>query len=187
MKPPPFRYLSADTEQGVLDALAEYGDEAKVLAGGRCLVPPSTSGWRAILVIDLELVDTIRGIERRDGTFVGRHDAPERGRALGGSAGVLPVCRSGPRAGRPPQIRIAEPWVGASPCRPRRELPAVALALRRRAGSCAARRGSCRSRRRSSSSDRSRTVLGPDELLIRAVPGHPRSSDDVPRARQEIG
>jgi carbon-monoxide dehydrogenase medium subunit len=39
VKPPPFRYLRATSIEECLDAIAEHGDEAKVLAGGQSLVP----------------------------------------------------------------------------------------------------------------------------------------------------
>jgi len=39
MKPARFSYTAPETLEGVLAALAEYGDEAKVLAGGQSLVP----------------------------------------------------------------------------------------------------------------------------------------------------
>ncbi|MFN8185802.1 MAG: xanthine dehydrogenase family protein subunit M [Gaiellales bacterium] len=39
MKPAPFRYVAAETVDEVVAALAEHGDEAKVLAGGQSLVP----------------------------------------------------------------------------------------------------------------------------------------------------
>jgi 2-furoyl-CoA dehydrogenase FAD binding subunit len=39
MKPRPFDYLRPDTIDEALAALAEYGDEARVLAGGQSLVP----------------------------------------------------------------------------------------------------------------------------------------------------
>ena len=39
MKPPPFDYLRANDEQEALDALAEAGDEARLLAGGQTLMP----------------------------------------------------------------------------------------------------------------------------------------------------
>lgn len=39
MKPARFAYTAPDTIEGVLDALDEFGDEAKVLAGGQSLVP----------------------------------------------------------------------------------------------------------------------------------------------------
>jgi carbon-monoxide dehydrogenase medium subunit len=39
MKPPAFRYLRATSIEQCLQAIAEHGDEAKVLAGGQSLVP----------------------------------------------------------------------------------------------------------------------------------------------------
>ncbi len=39
MKPPPFEYDSPETIDDALGVLAEYGDDAKVLAGGQSLIP----------------------------------------------------------------------------------------------------------------------------------------------------
>jgi len=39
MKPPPFEYYAADSAQEAVSLLAEYGPDAKVLAGGQSLVP----------------------------------------------------------------------------------------------------------------------------------------------------
>ena len=39
MKPPPFDYLAPETLDEALDALAEHGYDAKVLAGGQSLIP----------------------------------------------------------------------------------------------------------------------------------------------------
>ena len=39
MKPPAFRYLRAASVEDCLQAMAEHGDEAKILAGGQSLVP----------------------------------------------------------------------------------------------------------------------------------------------------
>ena len=39
MKPPPLQIVRARTVDAALEALAEHGDEAKVLAGGQSLVP----------------------------------------------------------------------------------------------------------------------------------------------------
>lgn len=39
MKPAPFEYLSPGSLEEALDSLAEYGDEAKLLAGGQSLIP----------------------------------------------------------------------------------------------------------------------------------------------------
>ena len=39
MKPPPFAYVAPDTVEGVVAALAQAGEDAKVLAGGQSLLP----------------------------------------------------------------------------------------------------------------------------------------------------
>ena len=38
MKPRPFDYIRADTVEEALAALAEYGEEARILAGGQTLI-----------------------------------------------------------------------------------------------------------------------------------------------------
>jgi 2-furoyl-CoA dehydrogenase FAD binding subunit len=48
MKPRPFDYVRPDTVEEVLALLAEYGDDARILAGGQSLVP----------MLNLRLVDT---------------------------------------------------------------------------------------------------------------------------------
>src|ERR1700693_1190368 len=48
MKPRPFDYVRPDTVEEVLALLAEYGDDARILAGGQTLVP----------MLNLRLVDT---------------------------------------------------------------------------------------------------------------------------------
>ncbi len=39
MKPPVFKYVRADNLEAVLTTMAEYGEDAKILAGGQSLVP----------------------------------------------------------------------------------------------------------------------------------------------------
>ena len=39
MKPRPFDYLRPDTAEEAVALLADYGDDARVLAGGQSLVP----------------------------------------------------------------------------------------------------------------------------------------------------
>ncbi|MDP7549212.1 MAG: FAD binding domain-containing protein, partial [Alphaproteobacteria bacterium] len=39
MKPAPFAFCAPDDLAGVLDALAEHGEEGRILAGGQSLVP----------------------------------------------------------------------------------------------------------------------------------------------------
>ena len=39
MKPPPFKYLAPDSLEQALELMAQYGKEAKLLAGGQSLIP----------------------------------------------------------------------------------------------------------------------------------------------------
>lgn len=39
MKPPPFKYLAPDSLEQALELMAQYGGEAKLLAGGQSLIP----------------------------------------------------------------------------------------------------------------------------------------------------
>lgn len=39
MKPPPFEYIRAETEQHAVETLARFGGEARLLAGGQSLIP----------------------------------------------------------------------------------------------------------------------------------------------------
>ena len=45
VKAAPFEYHAPETLDEALALLAEFGDEAKVLAGGRAWCPCSPSGW----------------------------------------------------------------------------------------------------------------------------------------------
>ena len=65
MKPAPFRYVKAETLEEAIDALTEYGDEAKVLAGGQSLVPL----MNLRLALPAVLVD-VNGIRELDGVSV---------------------------------------------------------------------------------------------------------------------
>jgi len=42
MKPAPFKYIAASSLDHVLSLKAEYGDEARFLAGGQSLIPAMT-------------------------------------------------------------------------------------------------------------------------------------------------
>ena len=57
MKPAPFKYFAPTTLEEALTRLAEYGDEAKILAGGQSLLP--TMNFRLAqpaLIVDLNRV-----------------------------------------------------------------------------------------------------------------------------------
>ena len=71
MKPPPFLYCRPATLDGALSLLAEHGDEAKALAGGQSLMPLMNFRLaRPSVLVDLALVEELRGTGRRDGELV---------------------------------------------------------------------------------------------------------------------
>ena len=39
MKPAPFEYIAPESVEQVVEVLVQYGDEAKILAGGQSLMP----------------------------------------------------------------------------------------------------------------------------------------------------
>jgi 2-furoyl-CoA dehydrogenase FAD binding subunit len=70
MKPRPFDYLGPDTIDEALALLAEYGDDARVLAGGQSLVPMlNLRIVEAAALIDISRIAALDTIEERDGTI----------------------------------------------------------------------------------------------------------------------
>lgn len=68
MKPAPFKYVAAEHPDEVMELLAEYGDEAKVLAGGQSFIP--TMSFRLAqpeVLIDLNHVPGLDGIAETAG------------------------------------------------------------------------------------------------------------------------
>jgi CO/xanthine dehydrogenase FAD-binding subunit len=65
VKPPAFEYRRPTSLDEALGILAEYGDEAKPLAGGQSLIPLLAMRLaRPALVVDLERVPELRGLKR---------------------------------------------------------------------------------------------------------------------------
>jgi len=68
--PAKFDYVAPDSVEGALAALREFGDDAKVLAGGQSLLPVLRVRLNAPgVVIDLGKIDALRGI-RDDGDAI---------------------------------------------------------------------------------------------------------------------
>jgi carbon-monoxide dehydrogenase medium subunit len=143
VKPAPFDYHAPATEDEVLDLLAEHGDEAKVIAGGQSLVPMlSMRLARPAVLIDVNGVPTLAGIDQRDGVL-----------SFGATTRERTAERSALVAERIPVLAEALPLIGHEAIRNRgtiggsiahadasAELPAVAavteasMVLRSRAG-----------------------------------------------------
>lgn len=136
MKPAPFKYYAPITVEEVLTHLAEYGDEAKVLAGGQSLVP--TMNFRLAqpsVIIDLNRVSELFYIRAENPNEL-RIGAMTRHRELERSS---LVCKQTPLVYETmpyiahPQIRNRG-TVGGSIAHadPAAELPAVMIAVNAR-------------------------------------------------------
>jgi carbon-monoxide dehydrogenase medium subunit len=67
MIPAPFDYVAPASVEEALGALAEHGDDAKIMAGGQSLLPVLRMRLNAPeIVIDLGRIDSLRGV-REDG------------------------------------------------------------------------------------------------------------------------
>jgi len=132
LKPAPFAYHAPATTRDAVNLLAEFGDEAKVLAGGQSLVPMMALRL-AIFdhVVDIGRIAELTGIERRGGSLwigAGTIDA-----AVGASAEVAAavplLARATPLIGHF-QIRNRGTLGGSiAHADPAAEYPAVALTL----------------------------------------------------------
>ena len=131
MKPPPFVYVAPTSLDEAVGALAEHGEDAKVLAGGQSLIPLlSLRLARPTALVDLNGVAELSSIAVNGMTAIG---AMTRHRAVERSADV---------ATQVPLLAAAIPYIGHVAIRtrgtiggslahadPAAELPAVALAL----------------------------------------------------------
>jgi CO/xanthine dehydrogenase FAD-binding subunit len=133
MKPAPFKYIAATSLEQALTLKAEYGDDAKFLAGGQSLIP--TMNFRLAqpaILIDLNRVEGLAAIRPRDGgsTCV---EALARYRTLErdpGFAGMFPLVAEALPHIAHPQIRNRGTIGGnLSHADPASELPAITVAL----------------------------------------------------------
>jgi carbon-monoxide dehydrogenase medium subunit len=132
MKPAPFDYHRPDCAAGAAQMLAEYGDEAKILAGGQSLVPMLALRLAFFdHLIDISRLDELKGIERRDGAlWIGATTTDATVGADDGVAAAVPLLRRvTPYIGHF-QIRSRGTLGGSiAHADPAGEYPAVALAL----------------------------------------------------------
>jgi carbon-monoxide dehydrogenase medium subunit len=132
VKPAPFEHHAPATVEEAVELLAQFGEGAKVLAGGQSLVPLLALRLaRAEHLIDVNRISGLRGIAREDGWLsVGamtRQAVAERSEAVAQAVPLL--SRALPYVGHF-QIRNRG-TVGGSTAHadPASELPAVAAAL----------------------------------------------------------
>lgn len=70
MKPAPFRYVRAETVDEAVDALAQEGDDAKVLAGGQSLVPALNMRLvRPSVLVDVNRAGGLSEVRRENGSL----------------------------------------------------------------------------------------------------------------------
>jgi CO/xanthine dehydrogenase FAD-binding subunit len=132
MKPAPFDYFAPTTVDEVRDLLAQYGDDAKILAGGQSLVP--------VMALRLSQPSVVIDINRlRELDYI-RDDA--HGLAIGAITRHRTVERSPQVREKAPLLSAAIEWIGHPQIRnrgtiggslahadPAAELPALAVAL----------------------------------------------------------
>lgn len=180
MKPAPFKYIVATLLEHALSLKAEYGDDAKFLAGGQSLMP--TMNFRLAqpaILIDINRIDGVAGI-RSGGAGASRIGATTRYRTLERDqafARAIPLIAEALPHIAHPQIRNRGTIGGnLSHADPASELPAIAVALRARFHVQAAKQ-----ERWIEASDffvgALTTALQPDEMLveIELPPAKPRT------------
>ncbi|HUQ22212.1 MAG TPA: FAD binding domain-containing protein [Gaiellaceae bacterium] len=102
MKPPPFDYVSATSVEEALEALAQFGPDAKLLAGGQSLVPMLNLRLaRPSVLVDLNGISDLDALRSENGSV--RIGALARQSAVDGSQLVRD---------RLPLLAEALPYVG---------------------------------------------------------------------------
>jgi carbon-monoxide dehydrogenase medium subunit len=72
VKPAPFKYVRADNARDASTLLSEYGDEAKILAGGQSLIPLLNMRLaRPEVLIDINRIDALKAISRNGSLTIG--------------------------------------------------------------------------------------------------------------------
>jgi carbon-monoxide dehydrogenase medium subunit len=170
-----FDYLRPSTVESAIDALAEAGEEAKVLAGGQSLLP--ILRWRLAtpgLLVDLGGLPQLRGVRADDGYIVigamTTHAAVAASQLVRRHAELLALAaaKAGDR-----QVRHLGTLGGAlAHADPAADIPAAAVALDARVvlAGPSGRRAVCAAE---FAIGRFGTVLDPEEVLIEVcVPLH---------------
>jgi len=132
VKPAAFQYHAPTTVGGAVDLMAEFGDGAKVLAGGQSLIPMLALRLTAFdHLVDIGRIPAMRGVERGDGTIrigAGTTEA-EVGSSPAVGSSVPLLARATPLIGHF-QIRNRGTLGGSiAHADPAAEYPAVAAAL----------------------------------------------------------
>jgi carbon-monoxide dehydrogenase medium subunit len=172
MKPAPFKYIAASSLDHALSLKAEYGDEARFLAGGQSLLPAMNFRLaRPAALIDINGLNELAGVNRSEDGDI-RVGALTRYRSLERDGTFLKSCPLFadvlPHIAHP-QIRTRGTIGGnLSHADPASELPAVAVAMQARM-----RIKSATGERQVAASEFFQglltTDLQPDEMLVEIV------------------
>lgn len=132
MKPAPFAYVKAAALDQVFDLLAQYGDEARLLAGGQSLIPTLNLRLSApAVLIDLNGLDELAGIAAADGMLrigaLTRHRTVEESEEVAGHGPLLKL--SMPHVAHPAIRNRGTIGGSIALADPAAELPACAVAL----------------------------------------------------------
>ncbi|MGY1640657.1 FAD binding domain-containing protein [Geodermatophilus sp. SYSU D00703] len=132
MKPAPFRYLAARTTDEVVEQFAEHGPDARILAGGQSLIRlMNTRLAEPSLLVDIDGVEELDRIDRRDGTVVIGALTRQRASELSDTVrAAVPLLAEAGALVAHPSVRARGTVVG-SVCfaDPAAELPTALLAL----------------------------------------------------------
>ena len=154
MKPAPFKMVRPETLADACEALVEYGEDARVLAGGQSLIP--TMNFRLsqpTVLVDLERVAGLDAIDRQGGDLAigAMVRQSEAGRShLVGRDGPL-VAAALPLIGHVQNRNRGTVGGSIAHADPAAELPAVALAVDRALATSKRGKASAQSRLESSS------------------------------------
>lgn len=131
MKPAKFKYAAAETLEEAISLLDEYGDEAKVLAGGQSIIPLMNLRLaRPAVLVDINRISKLDGVQRNAGLAVGA--ITRQTTALGSDEvrSYAPIVPAALRYVGHPGIRTRGTFGGSiAHADPAAELPVVALAL----------------------------------------------------------
>ena len=176
MIPANFDYVGAEHVDEAVRALAEAGEDAKVLAGGQSLLPVLRMRLAApSVLVDLRKVAELRGVrEDGDALVIGAmttHYDVQRDPLVREHAELITLATD---TVADPQVRHRGTFGGAlAHADPAGDLPAPALALDGGVRAGRAERAARPCRRRSSSWTTSPPRSAPDELLVEVrVPKH---------------
>jgi CO/xanthine dehydrogenase FAD-binding subunit len=133
MKPAPFKYIAATSLEQALSLKAEYGDEARFLAGGQSLIPAMNFRLaRPAVLIDINRVNGLGSVRPANGGganvgALARYRTLERDSTV--AANFRLIAEALPNIAHP-QIRNRGTIGGnLSHADPASELPAIAVAL----------------------------------------------------------